>query len=58
MEDTIEKQITVVADRLGNQPRSARRYFDAAAMADPLARNVRAEAVVKAAGSISRSVIG
>ncbi|MFC9627562.1 hypothetical protein ACFTXM_49090 [Streptomyces sp. NPDC056930] len=39
--DTIEKHITTVSERFGIQVRSAWRYFDASAMADSLAKNVR-----------------
>lgn len=39
VEDTIEKNMTMVAERLGIQVRSAWRYFDAAAMAEGLARS-------------------
>ncbi|MFF0386940.1 hypothetical protein [Streptomyces sp. NPDC004286] len=42
VEDTIEKQVTTVAERLGIQVRSAWRYFDAAAIADRLVGSVRA----------------
>jgi len=35
--DTIERNMTAVARQLGIQPRSAWRYFDAAALADTLA---------------------
>ncbi|MFF5106487.1 hypothetical protein, partial [Streptomyces sp. NPDC000134] len=40
VEDTIEKQITTVAERLGIQVRSAWRYFDASVTADRLAQSV------------------
>ncbi|WP_394425616.1 hypothetical protein [Streptomyces sp. SGAir0957] len=39
VEDTIVKNMTMVAERLGIQVRSAWRYFDAAAMAEGLARS-------------------
>ncbi|MFQ6147473.1 hypothetical protein ACLMNJ_31100 [Streptomyces seoulensis] len=39
VEDTIEKSISTVADRLRIQTRSAWRYFDAAALADRLAQS-------------------
>lgn len=39
VEDTVEKNINLVAGRLGTQVRSAWRYFDAAAMAESLARS-------------------
>ncbi|GHI25487.1 hypothetical protein Shyd_68580 [Streptomyces hydrogenans] len=40
VEDTIEKQITTVSERLGIQVRSAWRYFDASVTADRLAQSV------------------
>lgn len=39
VEDTIEKNMTMVAERLGIQVRSAWRCFDAAAMAEGLPRS-------------------
>ncbi|MFI6689701.1 hypothetical protein [Streptomyces sp. NPDC050485] len=42
VEDTIEERINTVSQQLGIQVRSAWRYFDASAMADSLAKNVRA----------------
>ncbi|MGW0315096.1 hypothetical protein [Streptomyces flavidovirens] len=42
VEDTIEKNINTVAERLGIQVRSAWRYFDAAALAERLAHNAHA----------------
>ncbi|MFB7747319.1 hypothetical protein [Streptomyces sp. NPDC056132] len=39
VEDTIEKNISTVSERLGIQTRSAWRYFDAAALADHLAQS-------------------
>ncbi|WP_331738247.1 hypothetical protein [Embleya sp. NBC_00896] len=39
--DTIEANMTVVARQLGIQPRSAWRYFDAAALADTIAEQVK-----------------
>jgi len=39
--DTIERNMTGVAQQLGTQPRSAWRYFDAAVLADTIARQVR-----------------
>ncbi|MET9987566.1 hypothetical protein [Streptomyces rochei] len=39
VEDTIEKNMIMVAERLGIQVRSAWRYFDTAAMAEGLARS-------------------
>ncbi|MET9779314.1 hypothetical protein ABZ023_34590 [Streptomyces sp. NPDC006367] len=42
VEDTIEKQITTVSERLGIQVRSVWGYFDAAALADRLADSVQA----------------
>ncbi|MFD5753578.1 hypothetical protein [Streptomyces sp. NPDC127033] len=41
VEDTIEKNVSAVAAQGGIQVHSAWRYFDAAALADRLARNVR-----------------
>lgn len=41
VEDTIEKNIRTVADRLGIQLRSAWRYFDAGTLADRLADSAR-----------------
>ncbi|WP_331733563.1 hypothetical protein OG948_59865 (plasmid) [Embleya sp. NBC_00888] len=38
--DTIEANMTAVARQLGIQPRSAWRYFDAAALADTIAKQV------------------
>ncbi|MGX1117241.1 hypothetical protein RKD37_002604 [Streptomyces ambofaciens] len=40
VEDTIEKQITTVSERLGIQVRSSWRYFDASVTADRLAQSV------------------
>ncbi|MFF4180985.1 hypothetical protein [Streptomyces sp. NPDC001750] len=40
VEDTIEKNINTVADRLGIQVRSAWRYFDASVTADRLAQSL------------------
>lgn len=40
VEDTVEKQITTVAERLRIQVRSAWRYFDASVIADRLAQSV------------------
>lgn len=40
VEDTIERQIATVAERLGIQVRSAWRYFDASVTADRLAQSV------------------
>lgn len=40
VEDTIERQIATVAERLGIQVRSAWRYFDASATADRLAQSL------------------
>lgn len=40
VEDTIEKQITTVSERLGIQVRSAWRYFDASVTADRLAQSL------------------
>ncbi|WP_331481746.1 hypothetical protein [Streptomyces rubrogriseus] len=40
VEDTIEKQITTVSERLGIQVRSSWRYFDASVTADRLAHSV------------------
>ncbi|MEU4490164.1 hypothetical protein AB0H94_35730 [Streptomyces purpurascens] len=40
VQDTIERQITTVAERLGIQVRSAWRYFDASVTADRLAQSV------------------
>ncbi|MET9914935.1 hypothetical protein ABZZ74_51215 [Streptomyces sp. NPDC006476] len=42
VEDTIEKNISAVAERLRIQVRSAWRYFDAAALADRLADSANA----------------
>ncbi|WP_233273716.1 hypothetical protein [Streptomyces broussonetiae] len=42
MEDTIERNVQVVAGHLGIQVRSSWRYFDASALADSLAQSVRA----------------
>ncbi|MFZ4176650.1 hypothetical protein ACOZCI_20475 [Streptomyces griseoincarnatus] len=42
VEDTIEKNVSAVAERLGIQVRSAWRYFDAAALADRLADSAHA----------------
>ncbi|WP_318199162.1 hypothetical protein [Streptomyces sp. SCL15-4] len=39
VEDTIEKNISTVAERLGIQVRSAWRYFDASVLADRLAQS-------------------
>jgi hypothetical protein len=41
VEDTIEKNMRMVAERLGIRVRSAWRYFDASALADRLAHSVR-----------------
>lgn len=41
MADTIEQNMSTVAERLGIQVRSAWRYFDAAALADRLAQSAR-----------------
>ncbi|MFE5219305.1 MULTISPECIES: hypothetical protein [unclassified Streptomyces] len=41
VEDTIDRNVSTVAERLGIQVRSAWRYFNAAALADNLANNVR-----------------
>ncbi|MGC2997123.1 hypothetical protein ACPF8X_01630 [Streptomyces sp. G35A] len=41
VEDTVEKHVTTVAERLGIQVRSAWRYFDASRMAGHLAHSVR-----------------
>jgi hypothetical protein len=42
VQDTIEKNMTAVSERLGIQMRSAWRYFDAAALAERLAGSARA----------------
>ncbi|MDL5206642.1 hypothetical protein [Streptomyces sp. ALI-76-A] len=42
VEDTIEKNVSAVAEQLRIQVRSAWRYFDAAALADRLARSASA----------------
>ncbi|MFF3488862.1 hypothetical protein ACFYXC_37170 [Streptomyces sp. NPDC002701] len=39
-QDTIERQITTIAERLGIQVRSAWRYFDAGVTADDLAQGL------------------
>ncbi|MFJ3213525.1 hypothetical protein [Streptomyces flaveolus] len=49
VEDTIEKNVNTVAQRLRVQVRSAWRYFDAAALVDCLADNAHAFAEGKSA---------
>lgn len=57
VEDTIEKQITTVSERLGIQTRSAWRYFDAKITADRLADNPRPQGAF-GSGDVLRIHVG
>ncbi|MFC7261475.1 hypothetical protein [Streptomyces lutosisoli] len=53
--DTIERNISAVADRLRIQVRSAWRYFDAAALADSLAESTREFEESSSEGDVGRA---